>query len=97
MLTQSFLFILGLAFALLITPIIRFVALRFNLVDSPSKRKVHNKAIPRLGGIGIYLAVFLSIFLTTLLSHDIRDIVTKDAYFYLVNSWLYRRLPPWTL
>lgn len=39
---------------LIVTPIVRGFSLRAALVDRPGGRKVHTKAVPRLGGVGIF-------------------------------------------
>ncbi|NLO89883.1 MAG: undecaprenyl/decaprenyl-phosphate alpha-N-acetylglucosaminyl 1-phosphate transferase [Clostridia bacterium] len=50
-------FILGAVFiaVLILTPIVRKIALAVGAVDRPNARKVHNKIMPRLGGVAIYL------------------------------------------
>ncbi len=54
--------ILSLILSLTLTPLVRILALRFNLVDLPdNKRKVHKKPIPRVGGIAVGAAYFLSL------------------------------------
>ena len=45
--------------SLIIMPIIKKVAIHINAMDIPNKRKVHKKPIPRLGGLGIFLAFLL--------------------------------------
>lgn len=52
----------------LLTPIMRRVALRYNVVDQPAERKVHLKGTPLLGGIAIVAA-----FSTALLSNMILE------------------------
>src|SRR5581483_3357617 len=42
--------------ALALTPLVREAAARLGLFDAVSARKVHRGAIPRLGGIAVYLA-----------------------------------------
>ncbi len=42
--------------SLLAVPIIKKVAIHVNAMDYPSERKVHDKPMPRLGGIAIFLA-----------------------------------------
>ncbi len=39
--------------------IVKKIALHINAIDIPNKRKVHKKPIPRLGGLGIFLAFLL--------------------------------------
>jgi UDP-GlcNAc:undecaprenyl-phosphate/decaprenyl-phosphate GlcNAc-1-phosphate transferase len=51
--------------ALLVTPIIKKLAIKYNITDSPNKsRKIQTKAVPLLGGLSIYIS-FLAV---TLLS-----------------------------
>ncbi|HBT20887.1 MAG TPA: undecaprenyl-phosphate alpha-N-acetylglucosaminyl 1-phosphate transferase [Peptococcaceae bacterium] len=49
--------ILGAVFiaVLILTPIVKKIALIVGAVDRPDARKVHNKVMPRLGGVAIYL------------------------------------------
>ena len=52
-------FILALLLSAAITYLIRSIALRLGLVDQPDNfRKIHDRPIPRLGGIGIFVAFF---------------------------------------
>jgi len=50
-------FILGAAFiaVIILTPIVRKIALAVGAVDRPNARKVHSTIMPRLGGVAIYL------------------------------------------
>ena len=60
-------FLLALVLAAIFTLIVKKIALHFNIVDSPDLkeggRKIHDHPIPLLGGIAIFLAYFLVIFL----------------------------------
>jgi len=54
-LAYLFVFFLALILGLVIVPVIRRLALRFKIVDSPGDRKTHKEAIPCLGGLAIYI------------------------------------------
>jgi len=54
----TFAFIISLAVTLITTPIVKKIALKFDIVDKPDGRKVHKKAMPYLGGISIALGFF---------------------------------------
>lgn len=41
---------------ILLTPLIKKLAIRIGAVDKPSQRKVHMKVMPRLGGLAIYIS-----------------------------------------
>ncbi|WP_096437103.1 glycosyltransferase family 4 protein [Alteribacter populi] len=47
--------------ALIITPIVIKVALNLGAVDQPSSRKVHQKLMPRLGGLAIFLSFIVGL------------------------------------
>ena len=63
--------------SLVLTPVVRRICERFRLVDEPNDgRRVHVRAIPRLGGIAIFISVVLALvglpFLNNLLTQTIR-------------------------
>ena len=49
-------FLIAISAALLVTPGVILFAARTGAMDAPDARKVHKKPIPRIGGIGIYIA-----------------------------------------
>jgi len=57
-------FMPALAVAILLTPIVRRIAVRLNIVDKPTPRKLHVTPKPLLGGLAIYFAVVLGLLLT---------------------------------
>ena len=46
-------------FVSILIPFIKRIALHIGAVDMPNKRKIHQKEMPRLGGLGIYLGYLL--------------------------------------
>ncbi len=52
-------FVLAVAVAAALTPIVCRVALKLGAVDAPAARRVHTRAVPRLGGIAIVVAFYL--------------------------------------
>jgi UDP-GlcNAc:undecaprenyl-phosphate/decaprenyl-phosphate GlcNAc-1-phosphate transferase len=67
----------------LVTPSIRFVALRFDVVDRKNYRTVHNKVITKLGGIAIYAGIVVAIMVAILLEfeHVSADLFSLGAIF----------------
>jgi len=61
MLIPAAAFLLALAGAWLLTPIVRDAAHGAGLLDEPEERKVHKTPIPRLGGVAIGAAFYLGI------------------------------------
>lgn len=59
-------FIIALFLSYLLTPLIRSRAVKLGLLDKPGQRKIHGTPVPRLGGVSIYVSLFLTslIFIT---------------------------------
>lgn len=53
-------FVISASVARLIIPRILLISLRKKLFDMPSERKVHKRAIPRLGGVSFFPTILLS-------------------------------------
>jgi UDP-GlcNAc:undecaprenyl-phosphate GlcNAc-1-phosphate transferase len=48
---------------ILLTPLIKKLAIRIGAVDKPNQRKVHMKVMPRLGGLAIYISFIAGVLL----------------------------------
>ena len=48
-------FLLAFGVTFLLTPVIRSMAIRFGVVDQPGGRRIHERVIPRAGGIAVFL------------------------------------------
>lgn len=46
----------------LVTPVVRWAAIRFKAISAVRDRDVHTIPIPRLGGVGVYLGIVLAMF-----------------------------------
>lgn len=57
-------FFLALFLTWWLTPQVKNLAIRFGAVDRPDARRVHKGVIPRLGGLAIFGAFFLSVLVT---------------------------------
>jgi UDP-GlcNAc:undecaprenyl-phosphate GlcNAc-1-phosphate transferase len=60
MTTVLLIFIAACLFTLVATPAVRKQALRFDLTDKPSARKIHERVVPRVGGVALFFGFFLS-------------------------------------
>ncbi|MEH7651733.1 MraY family glycosyltransferase [Bacillus safensis] len=50
-------FFVSLSTVLIVTPIVKKFAIKIGAVDQPNKRKVHDKVMPRMGGLAIFIGV----------------------------------------
>ncbi|MBS8265765.1 undecaprenyl/decaprenyl-phosphate alpha-N-acetylglucosaminyl 1-phosphate transferase [Mesobacillus boroniphilus] len=64
--------------SLLLTPIVKAIALKIGATDKPNHRKVHERIMPRLGG----LAIFISFVAGVLLS----DLSHSHVFYILLGS-----------
>ena len=55
-------FIFALVLSLVLTPLAGKLGERFGALDVPDHRKVHERPIPRSGGIAIFIAFFATIY-----------------------------------
>lgn len=70
------LFVLGAILTCILTPLIRFLALQKGFVDCPQRaRKIHQKAIPRLGGAAILLSFLTICLIAGLFVPQYREII----------------------
>ncbi|MDP3238412.1 MAG: MraY family glycosyltransferase [Myxococcales bacterium] len=54
-------FVVATVLAAALTPLVRRLAFRFNIVSTPGGRHVHGQVIPRLGGLGIFAAAMFTL------------------------------------
>jgi UDP-GlcNAc:undecaprenyl-phosphate GlcNAc-1-phosphate transferase len=78
MTTLIAIFTLALIISLSVTPIVKKVAVKHNLVDIPDERRIHSKAIPRIGGIAIYIAFFSPFLSFFLFSTTLTDLLISS-------------------
>ena len=84
-------FAISVFMARLIIPRILLISLRKKLFDMPDERKVHKRAIPRLGGVSFFPTVLLSccavLALRTLTGHGILPLALEEVlpeYLFLI-------------
>ncbi|MDQ0339876.1 UDP-GlcNAc:undecaprenyl-phosphate GlcNAc-1-phosphate transferase [Caldalkalibacillus uzonensis] len=81
-----FYFILPFLITLCITPLIKKLAIFIGATDRPNERKVHSKTMPRLGGLGIIVAVTLStLFFTDLSQEPVKWIIMGSLFIGVVG------------
>jgi UDP-GlcNAc:undecaprenyl-phosphate GlcNAc-1-phosphate transferase len=63
----SLAFLVSVLTVLTVTPVIKRQALRVGLVDAPNSRKVHQRPMVRLGGVGVFIGFSLALLILWLL------------------------------
>ncbi|MCU0437636.1 MAG: undecaprenyl/decaprenyl-phosphate alpha-N-acetylglucosaminyl 1-phosphate transferase [Raineya sp.] len=65
-LIQILMVVTSLIFVIIITPLLRKMAIQVNLVDKPNIRKIHHQNTPLIGGISIWIASTITIVIAML-------------------------------
>lgn len=77
--------LLALVLGLLLTPRVRALAIRVGALDQPDPRKVHNGAMPRMGGLAVYLAFVTAVLLLRDLTPQVLGLITGATVVVLVG------------
>lgn len=72
--TYFFTYLCSLLLAVITTPIIIWIAHKYNLTDKVNARKVHSKPIPRIGGLVVFISTNLLMILVLQLDNRIGQI-----------------------
>jgi UDP-GlcNAc:undecaprenyl-phosphate GlcNAc-1-phosphate transferase len=82
------------ALALVLTPVIGRVSTQLGLVDAPGGRKVHDRSVPRLGGVAVVLSAAIGVAITAAIRPDMihspdwmamRPLIAASAVIFLVG------------
>lgn len=93
MLMNLFLMLVAASSSLLLTRLVRQVAVRLGAVDQPDARKVHKVAIPRLGGVSVVFAVSLTLLVAGFLGwiqgeiHEWTPVLLGGAIVFLIGFY----------
>ncbi len=78
-------YFLALLISFSLTPVSRVLALHWNLVDQPNERKIHQKPVPYLGGLSIFIA-FVVASISGLIHLPTAELTDKISMFGLFIS-----------
>jgi UDP-GlcNAc:undecaprenyl-phosphate GlcNAc-1-phosphate transferase len=78
-------FMTALFTSLTLVPALRRWALDSGSVDHPGPRKVHSQAIPRLGGVAIFLAFVFSLLAFVEMGREVRGILAGSLVVFIVG------------
>ncbi|HKC66054.1 MAG TPA: MraY family glycosyltransferase [Pyrinomonadaceae bacterium] len=83
--TYIALFVIALCSSLLLTPMIRRLSVKLGWLDMPlDDRRVHSKAIPRVGGLAILLSTLIALSLLPLVDNLVTQSLLRDRWLLLM-------------
>jgi UDP-GlcNAc:undecaprenyl-phosphate/decaprenyl-phosphate GlcNAc-1-phosphate transferase len=77
--------ILCLFLSFLLTPAVKKLAFRIGATDKPDNRKVHEKVMPRLGGLAIYVSFISGVLLLGIQNEYILPIIIGSTLLFVVG------------
>jgi UDP-GlcNAc:undecaprenyl-phosphate GlcNAc-1-phosphate transferase len=85
-----YIFLLSVSLSYLLTPLMRLVALRFEILDHPQGRKIHDNSTPLLGGAAIVIAFTASFIANMVLDRAIAVLLAGGivvAFVGFLDDW----------
>jgi UDP-GlcNAc:undecaprenyl-phosphate GlcNAc-1-phosphate transferase len=90
--TYFALFLISAGASLILTPLLRRFCERYRLVDEPrGDRHVHQKAVPRLGGVAIFLSLLIALSVLPLVKNMLTQALRPDLreiFVFLICGFL---------
>jgi len=69
----------------LLTPIASYISKRFSVLDIPTKRKMHDVPIPRLGGLAVYFGVLVTLVRNFVWTKELIGLLSGATLIYLMG------------
>ena len=69
------------------TPICRWIALRFHVLDTPDWRKIHHRTTPLLGGVAVYVAFTSALLLNGIFLTGMKFLWLGATLIFILGLW----------
>ena len=80
-------FLIALIVAYVLTPGVKKLAIKVGAVDKPNARKVHTHAIPRLGGLAIYVGFMAAVLFCVPVRHELLGLLLGCTAIVALGMW----------
>lgn len=80
-------FLIALIVAYVLTPGVKKLAIKVGAVDKPNERKVHTHAIPRLGGLAIYVGFMAAVLFCVPVRHELLGLLLGCTAIVALGIW----------
>ena len=80
-------FLISLIVAYVLTPGVKKLAIKVGAVDKPNARKVHTHAIPRLGGLAIYVGFMAAVLFCVPVRHELLGLLLGCTAIVALGIW----------
>src|SRR5690625_2870299 len=80
-------FLVSTGLALILTPVFAKIAIKFDIIDRPSNRKIHSEPKPYLGGLAIFFSAAIA-YLIFWPEHNYQIGIILGAFIMLLTGFL---------
>ncbi len=80
-------FFIALIISYVLTPFVKKLAIRIGAVDRPDMRKVHTHAVPRLGGLAIYIGFMAAVLYSMPVYYEFLGFLLGATTIVLLGIW----------
>lgn len=77
------LFLLTFVLSFILTPLAKWLAIKFNILDTPGHRKIHSKPIPLTGGLAIFTSLIIALLVTGCFNRELVGLGVVGLAFVL--------------
>ena len=70
----------------ILTPLMRWIAFRYDILDTPDERKIHSKATPLLGGMAIIISLSTSLMANMILDKQMLTLLSGGVIVGIVGA-----------
>jgi UDP-GlcNAc:undecaprenyl-phosphate GlcNAc-1-phosphate transferase len=81
----QYILILSFVSAYFMAPLFRFLALKWNILDHPNSRKLHDQPTPLLGGAAVYVAFTASILLNGIFLPGMKVLLLGGSFIFFMG------------
>ncbi|MBC8358493.1 MAG: undecaprenyl/decaprenyl-phosphate alpha-N-acetylglucosaminyl 1-phosphate transferase [Candidatus Aminicenantes bacterium] len=81
----AFLLFFSFFLTFILTLVMRRIARKLKILDHPEERKIHEKPIPLLGGLAIYISYVVTVFLNFSFSIELKGIILGGTIILLIG------------
>lgn len=83
----QYILLLSLVGSLFLTPVVRLIALRFGIVDSPGDRKSHLEVTPLFGGVAVQVSLAVALIVNNIFLPQMKVLLVGSSLIFLVGLW----------
>ena len=80
-----YIFLFAISLSALLTPLVRIMAIKFNAMDIPAERKIHENSTPLLGGLAIIIAFSAALLANMILEKEMVVVLFSGAVIAFVS------------